>query len=220
MSQAKGVRIMARDVTITERPIPPKGRLSFPLLMLRMIGNPVASWSEDFYVYRWLGLENVFVMDPELIQTILLDGAGKRRTAAPLFRSEELIAHVPAFASACERVLALWGDAAPGSLQLIGRDMTNAAMQALQDAILGADLENVGVSRIDRERIHLAVDHIVVGEKGAERPDGIPSSALASGPSPKEQTPKRTQMEALMESFMAHPPVALGVRRKRTRFCL
>jgi cytochrome P450 len=111
------------------------------MLMLRMIGNPVASWSEDFYeeplvVYRWLGLENAFVMDPELIQTILLDdaesftkrplydhvlgGAGgkglliaegeewrwQRRTAAPLFRSEELIAHVPAFASACERVLA------------------------------------------------------------------------------------------------------------------
>jgi hypothetical protein len=83
MSQAKGVRIMARDVTITERPIPPKGRLSFPLLMLRMIGNPVASWSEDFYVYRWLGLENVFVMDPELIQTILLDGAGRGARPRP-----------------------------------------------------------------------------------------------------------------------------------------
>jgi cytochrome P450 len=145
------------------------------MLMLRMIGNPVASWSEDFYeeplvVYRWLGLENAFVMDPELIQTILLDdaesftkrplydhvlgGAGgkglliaegeewrwQRRTAAPLFRSEELIAHVPAFASACERVLARWSEAGPGSLQPIGQDMTNAAMRALQDTILGADL--------------------------------------------------------------------------------
>jgi cytochrome P450 len=164
---------MARDTTITERPIPPRGRLSFPMLMLRMIGNPVASWSEDFYeeplvVYRWLGLENAFVMDPELIQTILLDdaesftkrplydhvlgGAGgkglltaegeewrwQRRTAAPLFRSEELIAHVPAFASACERVLARWSEAGPGSLQPIGQDMTNAAMRALQDTILGA----------------------------------------------------------------------------------
>jgi len=145
------------------------------MLMLRMVGNPVASWSEHFYdeplvVYRWLGLETAFVMDPELIQTILLDdaesftkrplyehvlgGAGgkglliaegedwrwQRRTAAPLFRSEELIAHVPAFASACERVLASWSEAAPGSPQLIGRDMTIAAMQALQDTILGADL--------------------------------------------------------------------------------
>ncbi|HBH41555.1 MAG TPA: hypothetical protein DD732_08280 [Rhizobiales bacterium] len=169
------IRIMATDTTIAERPVPPKRRLSFPLLVLRMIANPVASWSEDFYdeplvVYRWLGLEIAFVMDPELIQTILLDdnksftkrplydhvlgGAGgkglliaegedwrwQRRTAAPLFRSEELIAHVPAFASACERVLASWSEAAPGSPQLIGRDMTNATMQALQDTILGADL--------------------------------------------------------------------------------
>ena len=69
---------MARDAKITERPVPPKGRLSFPMLMLRMIGNPVASWGEDFYEgplvrYRWLGLETLFVMDPTLIQAILLD---------------------------------------------------------------------------------------------------------------------------------------------------
>jgi cytochrome P450 len=69
---------MARDATIAERPAPPKGRLSFPMLMLRMIGNPVASWGEDFYEeplvrYRWLGLETLFVMGPTLIQAILLD---------------------------------------------------------------------------------------------------------------------------------------------------
>ena len=54
---------MARQATIAERPDPPKGRLSFPMLMLRMLGNPVASWGEDFYeepvvVYRSLGLES------------------------------------------------------------------------------------------------------------------------------------------------------------------
>jgi cytochrome P450 len=121
-------------------------------------------------VYRWLGLETAFVMDPALIQTVLLDeadsftkrplydhvlgGAGgkglliaegeewrwQRRSAAPLFRSKELTAHVPAFASACESVLARWSEAAPGSPQAIGRDMTNATMQALQYTILGADL--------------------------------------------------------------------------------
>ena len=123
------------------------------------------SWST-----RTLGLEVVFVMDPELIQQILLDdsesytkrplydyvlgGAGgkglliaegddwrwQRRIAAPLFRSEELLAHVPAFAEACVPVLSRWKEAGPGSLQIIGRDMTSAAMQALQDTILGADL--------------------------------------------------------------------------------
>jgi hypothetical protein len=40
---------MVTDATIAERPVPPNGRPSFPMLMLRMIGNPVASWGEDFY---------------------------------------------------------------------------------------------------------------------------------------------------------------------------
>jgi cytochrome P450 len=166
---------MGSDATIIEVPKPPKRRLPFPLLILRMIANPVASWAEDFYdepivVYRSLGLEVVFVMDPELIQQILLDdsesftkrplydhvlgGAGgkglliaegddwrwQRRIAAPLFRSEALLAHVSAFAAACEPVLARWSEAGPGSLQTIGRDMTSAAMQALEDTIMGADL--------------------------------------------------------------------------------
>src|SRR6516164_5452190 len=43
------IRMMAIDMTIAERPVPPKGRLSFPMLILRTIANPVASWGEDFY---------------------------------------------------------------------------------------------------------------------------------------------------------------------------
>jgi len=71
---------MARDTIIAERPVPPKGRLSFPMLILCMIANPVASWGEDFYeepavLYRWLGLQTLYVMDPVLIQRILLDDA-------------------------------------------------------------------------------------------------------------------------------------------------
>ena len=71
---------MARETIIAERPIPPKGRLSFPMLILRMIANPVASWGEDFYeeaavLYRWFGLQTLYVMDPALIQRILLDDA-------------------------------------------------------------------------------------------------------------------------------------------------
>ncbi len=72
---------MARDTIIAERPVPPKGRLSFPMLILRMIANPVASWGEDFYeepavLYRWLGLQTLYVMDPILIQRIDRDMAG------------------------------------------------------------------------------------------------------------------------------------------------
>ena len=166
---------MARDATIAERPAPPKGRLSFPMLMLRMIGNPVASWGEDFYRepvvhYRWLGRDTLFVMDPELIQEILLDdidnysrqplnddvfgaaiGGGllnaegqdwrwQRRLAAPLFRAEDMLAYVPTFAAACEPVLQRWRDSPPGTSQPIDKDMTRATLQALQDTVLGASL--------------------------------------------------------------------------------
>jgi hypothetical protein len=69
---------MASDATIIEVPQPPPGRLPFFLLLARMVRNPLASWGREFYdepivVYRSFGLDTVFVMDPELIQTVLLD---------------------------------------------------------------------------------------------------------------------------------------------------
>jgi cytochrome P450 len=166
---------MAEHATIVEVPRPPKWRLPFPLLMLRMVGNPVASWAEDFYdepivVYHSLGLETAFVMDPDLIQTILLDasetftkspiydhvlgeGGGKgvliaegerwkwqRRLLAPLFRPEEIGGYVPAFVSACAPVLSSWSEAKPGTLQDIDKDMTSATLRVLEDTVLGADL--------------------------------------------------------------------------------
>ena len=71
---------MRNAASIAEWPIPPKRPLAFPRLILQMISNPVECWSEDFYreklvVYRWLGLESAFVMDPPLIQSVLLDDA-------------------------------------------------------------------------------------------------------------------------------------------------
>jgi cytochrome P450 len=145
------------------------------MLMLRMIGNPVASWGEDFYEeplvrYRWLGLDTLFVMDPTLIQAILLDdvesysrqplnddvfgaaiGGGllnaeghdwrwQRRLAAPLFRAEDVLAYVPIFAAACEPALRRWSESPPGAPQAIDKDMTRATLQALQDTVLGASL--------------------------------------------------------------------------------
>jgi cytochrome P450 len=38
-------RITTRSATIAEWPVPPKRRLAFPRLILRMIGNPIAGWS-------------------------------------------------------------------------------------------------------------------------------------------------------------------------------
>jgi cytochrome P450 len=175
MSGAKGVRIMARNATIEERPAPPKRQLSFPRLMLRMIRNPVSSWGENLYeepavLYRWLGLQTVFVMDPALIQTILLDDAAsyskqplnddlfglaigggllnaegedwrwQRRLAAPLFRAEDVLGFVPAFVSACAPALERWKEAGAGASLRIDKDMTRATLQVLQDTVLGAGL--------------------------------------------------------------------------------
>jgi cytochrome P450 len=145
------------------------------MLMLRMIGNPVASWGEDFYHekvvrYRWLGRETLFVMDPALIQAILLDDADsyskqplnddvfgaaigggllnaegddwrwQRRLAAPLFRAEDVLGFVPIFAAACEPVLKRWRESPQGAAQAIDKDMTRATLLALQDTVLGASL--------------------------------------------------------------------------------
>jgi cytochrome P450 len=166
---------MAREAIIEERPVPPKGRLSFPMLMLRILGNPVASWGQDFYeegivAYRWLGVETAFVMDPEVIQTILLDTSGsyskqplndevlgaaigggllsaegedwrwQRRLTAPMFRAEDMLDFVPAFAAAASPMLERWAKAEPGTPQKIDRDMTRVTFQALQDTVLGASI--------------------------------------------------------------------------------
>ncbi|MGZ5850798.1 MAG: cytochrome P450 [Methyloceanibacter sp.] len=145
------------------------------MLMLRMLGNPVGSWGEDFYqesivCYRFLGLEAAFVMDPALIQSVLLDDADsyskqplnddvfgqaigggllnaegedwrwQRRLAAPLFRAEEVLAYVPAFSAACVPTLERWSQARHGAVQRIDQDMTRATLHALQDTVLGASL--------------------------------------------------------------------------------
>ena len=166
---------MAVEATIAERPVPPKGRLSFPALLARITRNPVASWGEDFYdqpivLYRSFGLDTVFVMEPELIQTIMLDaidnftksplyddvlGAGggeglliaegekwrwQRRLAAPIFRAEEVASYLPTFVANSETLLDRWANAEDGAIQPVGRDMTNLTLESLLSILLGSDL--------------------------------------------------------------------------------
>jgi cytochrome P450 len=166
---------MAEAETIVELPQPPPGHLPFLLLLARIVSNPVASWGRDLYRqpvvdYRSFGLQTVFVLDPELIQTVLLDdcdtyskspihdhilgeGGGQglliaegehwrwqRRLLAPLFRAEDVAAYVPAFVAACEPLLQRWSAAPPGALQAIDADMASATLQVLEDTVLGAGL--------------------------------------------------------------------------------
>jgi hypothetical protein len=56
-----------------------------------------------------------------------------------------------------------------------------ASIRCLPHSSFGsADIEGVGVSRIDHERVHLTAYDIIVGEKSAERPDGIPPFRTSS----------------------------------------
>jgi cytochrome P450 len=146
----------------------------------------VASWGRDFYAlplvaYRSLGRDTVFVMEPELIQQVLLDdsdsftkspvhdhvlgeGGGQglliaegelwrwqRRSLAPLFRAEDVAAYVPDFVAACDPILARWGESPPGSLQAIDTDMAATTLQVLEDTVLGA-----GLSPEDHRRVGIA----------------------------------------------------------------
>jgi cytochrome P450 len=175
---------MTSDAIVANLPRPPSGRLAFPLLIARLIGNPIAAWGTDFYeepliVYRWLGIETAFVMDPETIQAVLLADSGRyskqplyddvlgdaigggllsaegdawrwqRRLAAPLFRAEEMLGFTPAFAKACAPALQRW-KAAPGAVQPIDADMASVTLHALQDTVLGANLADDERERIDR----------------------------------------------------------------------
>lgn len=166
---------MASATTIAEIPAPPKGRPSFPGLIARMLRNPISAWGEDFYrqklvYYRWLGLETLFVLDPEIIQTVLLDEIDsfskqplyddvfgeaiggsmlnaegiswrwQRRLAAPIFRPEDMLDFVPAFSAASVQAIDAWRACGAAKSQRIDRDMGRATLQVLQDTVLGANL--------------------------------------------------------------------------------
>ncbi len=114
-----------------------------------------------------------YVSDPDLVKIVLLDRAddfpkdasvkrvfkpligngiltaeGKdwhwqRRTAAPLFRREELMQYVPTMVKAAEATIEKWRTAPPGTPQDVDRDMMRATFHVISNAILaggGADV--------------------------------------------------------------------------------
>jgi cytochrome P450 len=176
---------MSQPSIIPEVPKPPRRRLPFPLLLYRMIANPVESWAQEFYerdivVYRRSAGDTVFVMNPDLVQQVLLTNADafarvysrvfgrggsegliiaegerwrwQRQLLAPLFRPEEVTTHIPTFVSAAEPLLKRWSEAPPGSLQDIHADMADVSLKVLEDTVLGAAL-----SPEDHKRVAAAV---------------------------------------------------------------
>jgi len=57
-----------------------------------------------------------------------------------MFRAEDMLNFVPAFAAAAGTMLERWRGAGPGALQEIDRDMARVTFQALQDTVLGASI--------------------------------------------------------------------------------
>jgi cytochrome P450 len=125
------------------RVIPPATPLSLPRLLVTAVKNPLEVWPQAVYeqpLYRrsFASREIVFVSDPEMIKTILVDEAdafekaeamqrslepalGKalltadgahwrwqRRAAAPIFRHERILGFAPAMIAAAERTRDRW----------------------------------------------------------------------------------------------------------------
>jgi cytochrome P450 len=64
----------------------------------------------------------------------------QRRIAAPLFRHQELLAHVPAMSSAAEEIVARWRGGIDQSPRRVDRDMTDATFSVFTRTLLdGAD---------------------------------------------------------------------------------
>lgn len=138
---------------------------------------PAAVYREPLVVYPYSRTGMVWVTDPSLIERILLHDADsfpktplekrvfaatlgdgiltsqgqswrwQRRTAAPLFRHQDLLAHVPAIAAVAEDRLAIW-QSAPGNLErAIDREMTDVTYEVFTRTLLA------GASRRDGDII-------------------------------------------------------------------
>ena len=142
--------------------------------LIRFVRNPLRSlprqaYDEAIIVRRSRLSSAAWVMDPTLVQRILLDEAERfpkspierrvfqstlgdgiltsqgpswrwqRRTAAPLFRPQALIETVPRMAAAAEEQLARWTAAPRGVQQAIDRDMTDTTFRVLIDVMFSGD---------------------------------------------------------------------------------
>lgn len=121
----------------------PAGELPLWIAIPRLITNPLRYVPEVIYHqpiarYRRLGIDYVFVSDPDLIMSVMLTDAAKydkselerqvlgptmgdgpltasgpawrwqRKIAAPLFRHSEVVTHVPNMAASAENQISIW----------------------------------------------------------------------------------------------------------------
>ena len=126
---------------------------------------PQSVYEQDLVPGAVGGTQRLWVTDPALVKTILLDERDKfqklsqirllspllgkgilttegaewkwqRQASAPMFRHQDLLAFVPVFVRATETLAAKWRAAPPGSVQAVDRDMTRATFDVISATLL------------------------------------------------------------------------------------
>ncbi|MGI9412387.1 MAG: cytochrome P450 [Hyphomicrobiales bacterium] len=151
--------------------VPPAAKaMSLPEIILKLGRNALLTLPEPVYrepIFVTSGLFDVaFLCDPELVKTVLLDGAERypkdgyqkklfapllgdsiltaegeswrwqRRTAAPLFRRSDILNYVPTMAAAAEAAIETWRSAPAGTVHAIDKDMMRATFHVISHTIL------------------------------------------------------------------------------------
>jgi cytochrome P450 len=168
---------------------PPDGRLSTLGVVRRLLRNSIELWAPETYErpllrQRRFGRDILVVMDPDLIQQILVDQADafvkaetmrralspalgegiltadgarwrwQRRAAAPIFRRARIESFLPAMIAAAERTRARWLAAAGRELD-IAQEMMRTTFDIIVETMLS------GRGSIDVDRVERGVtDHL------------------------------------------------------------
>ena len=150
--------------------MPPTRQMSQIEVMYKLGRNALLTLPEPVYrepIFVASGLYDVaFICDPDLIKTVLLDGAERypkdgyqkrmfepllgdsiltaegeswrwqRRTAAPLFRMADILDYVPTMSEAAEATVRDWRAARPGEVRAIDKDMMRVTFNVISHTIL------------------------------------------------------------------------------------
>jgi cytochrome P450 len=171
------------------RVTPPDGRLSTLGVVRRLLRNSIELWPPETYErpllrQRRFGRDILVVMDPDLIQQILVDQADafvkaetmrralspalgegiltadgarwrwQRRAAAPIFRRDRIESFLPGMIAAAERTRARWLAAAGRELD-IAQEMMRTTFDIIVETMLS------GRGSIDVDRVERGVtDHL------------------------------------------------------------
>ncbi|MFN3746634.1 MAG: cytochrome P450 [Hyphomicrobiaceae bacterium] len=160
------------------------GKLGFVARFVRnpLLVVPQPVYEQDFVAYSGGARPLVWVTEPTLIKTILLDerdayqklaqirllspllGKGiltsegadwkwQRQTSAPMFRHQEVMSFVPEFVRASDDMLARWRQAEPGAVHLIDQEMTRVTFDVISATLLPSADHTVGVA-VERSTAH------------------------------------------------------------------